>query len=411
MVIIAKMDQVCLVIKAANQKYEDIKINCNMSWTVGDLKNHLSINYPSKPKASDQRIIYSGHLLTDDQSLKNILGSSDNELDNNSIFTFHLVCPQKPASPPSHENSQNNSDVNKQGPSNSLPDSMPSSTSSETNPSVMSSNFSGFEGFSLHQQMGFDNSLMQQSYQALMNEYYQYIGYCFLASPTMDMVSYNAFANAFMQSLQQNPNLFGNVNNPTLFQSQPSSSTAATNNTTPRNDVTNNNNDQNRNNPVAAHAAVGIANDEPVNRDWTDLIYSFSKLAVMLSIIYFYSSFNRLMLLMLIFFIIYFYKNLLNGLNGPLNGNRPRMANQERRRHQIFNQLREAGNRNMNNNDPAGAVNEGTRPDNERQNNNNNNNNNNENVQDLSRFSGLRFLWVFVSSLFTSLIPDPVPVD
>ena len=43
------MDEINLTIKAPNQKYDDIKINCNRSWTILDLKKYLQTEYPSKP--------------------------------------------------------------------------------------------------------------------------------------------------------------------------------------------------------------------------------------------------------------------------------------------------------------------------------------------------------------------------
>uniref|UniRef100_A0A674DF87 HERPUD family member 2 n=1 Tax=Salmo trutta TaxID=8032 RepID=A0A674DF87_SALTR len=41
---------VTLVIKAPNQKYDDQTINCFLNWTVEKLKSHISNVYPSKPQ-------------------------------------------------------------------------------------------------------------------------------------------------------------------------------------------------------------------------------------------------------------------------------------------------------------------------------------------------------------------------
>lgn len=40
---------VTLVIKAPNQKYEDQTIHCSLDWTVGRLKDHIALVYPSRP--------------------------------------------------------------------------------------------------------------------------------------------------------------------------------------------------------------------------------------------------------------------------------------------------------------------------------------------------------------------------
>ena len=64
---------VTLIIKAPNQKISDQTVKCEMEWTVKRLKQHLSEVYPNQPKENQQRIIYSGRLLHDNLTLKEIL--------------------------------------------------------------------------------------------------------------------------------------------------------------------------------------------------------------------------------------------------------------------------------------------------------------------------------------------------
>ncbi|KAI2654982.1 Homocysteine-responsive endoplasmic reticulum-resident ubiquitin-like domain member 2 protein [Labeo rohita] len=64
---------VTLVIKAPNQKYDDQTINCFLNWTVEKLKKHISKVYPSKPSSKDQRLVYSGRLLQDHLQLRDVL--------------------------------------------------------------------------------------------------------------------------------------------------------------------------------------------------------------------------------------------------------------------------------------------------------------------------------------------------
>ena len=40
---------VTLVVKAPNQKIQDLTIECGLEWTIRKLKEHLSTVYPSKP--------------------------------------------------------------------------------------------------------------------------------------------------------------------------------------------------------------------------------------------------------------------------------------------------------------------------------------------------------------------------
>ncbi|XP_013138345.1 PREDICTED: homocysteine-responsive endoplasmic reticulum-resident ubiquitin-like domain member 2 protein [Papilio polytes] len=81
-------DNVTLIVKAPNQQIEDQNIECQTSWTVKQLKGHLSEVYPSKPKTDEQKIIYSGQLLDDNSILKDVLRSYDSGI----VHTMHLVC-------------------------------------------------------------------------------------------------------------------------------------------------------------------------------------------------------------------------------------------------------------------------------------------------------------------------------
>lgn len=38
-----------VIIKAPNQQIKDQIVNCDIGWTVGQLKDHLTDVYPSKP--------------------------------------------------------------------------------------------------------------------------------------------------------------------------------------------------------------------------------------------------------------------------------------------------------------------------------------------------------------------------
>ncbi|XP_022602011.1 homocysteine-responsive endoplasmic reticulum-resident ubiquitin-like domain member 1 protein [Seriola dumerili] len=78
---------ITLFIKTPNQAQEDQVVEgIHLDWTVNDLKTHLSTVYPTKPAVSDQRLIYAGKLLPDHLHIKDILRQTD------STPTLHLVC-------------------------------------------------------------------------------------------------------------------------------------------------------------------------------------------------------------------------------------------------------------------------------------------------------------------------------
>lgn len=48
-----------------------------------------------------------------------------------------------------------------------------------------------------------------------------------------------------------------------------------------------------------------ILNDEDLNRDWLDWVYTVSRAVVLLSIVYFYSSFSRFVMVMMAMLVLY----------------------------------------------------------------------------------------------------------
>ncbi|XP_077432637.1 homocysteine-responsive endoplasmic reticulum-resident ubiquitin-like domain member 2 protein [Vanacampus margaritifer] len=87
---------VTLVIKASDQKHDDCTINCFLNWTVEKLKSHIATVYPSKPHSKDQRLVYLGKLLQDHLQLRDVLRQHDE------YHMVHLVCNSRshPDSPP-----------------------------------------------------------------------------------------------------------------------------------------------------------------------------------------------------------------------------------------------------------------------------------------------------------------------
>ncbi|CAH0551765.1 unnamed protein product [Brassicogethes aeneus] len=83
---------ITLIVKAPNQQIEDQTIKCELTWTINKLKQHLSEVYPSKPPKHEQKLIYSGQLLTDSLILKDILRQYEGQ----ETHTVHLVCTPKP---------------------------------------------------------------------------------------------------------------------------------------------------------------------------------------------------------------------------------------------------------------------------------------------------------------------------
>ncbi|XP_052854448.1 LOW QUALITY PROTEIN: homocysteine-responsive endoplasmic reticulum-resident ubiquitin-like domain member 2 protein [Drosophila gunungcola] len=89
----ASGSSVRLLIKSSNQQYEDLNVDSDLCWTVQRLKKQLSLVYPGKPKIQDQKLIYSGKLLDDSQKISEVIRSYKDVYQQHHIF--HLVCATK----------------------------------------------------------------------------------------------------------------------------------------------------------------------------------------------------------------------------------------------------------------------------------------------------------------------------
>lgn len=137
--------------------------------------------------------------------------------------------------------------------------------------------------------------------------------------------------------------------------------------------------------------------DEEGNRDWLDLFYFFSRVVVLFSIVYFYSSMTRLFLVLGFALMMYLYQA------GFIFNQRP-----ERRA------VRPAAPAApVDNDDPVEDEGHyGRRMQQMMDNNIGRGQNVPPNLTPATeQLSGLRLFWVIVSSLFTSLIPENAPAN
>uniref|UniRef100_A0A915Q7W0 Ubiquitin-like domain-containing protein n=1 Tax=Setaria digitata TaxID=48799 RepID=A0A915Q7W0_9BILA len=89
----ASGENVRLLIRCALQSFDDLPISCLSSWTVLQLKEKLAVDCPSKPEAKRQRLIYAGHCLHDEHTLKSVFDLRP--IDDGNVHVIHLVCPPK----------------------------------------------------------------------------------------------------------------------------------------------------------------------------------------------------------------------------------------------------------------------------------------------------------------------------
>ncbi|XP_053782413.1 homocysteine-responsive endoplasmic reticulum-resident ubiquitin-like domain member 2 protein isoform X2 [Desmodus rotundus] len=282
---------VTLIIKAPNQKYRDQTISCFLNWTVGKLKAHLSNVYPSKPQ--------------------------------DECHTVHLVCTARtPPSSPGSSASNGGHEGPASSSSSSSPDQSGSATPSsspEALPLAVSSSPEGLrqrvlphvqtdpaqsQRFPYATQGNVDNQLPGQAVAAGFPVYPAF-------SPLQVLWWQQMYAHQYYMQYQAavsaQATLDATPAQPTPSQSLNLAHVPGEEPPPAPNLVAQENRPINEN--VQMNAQGGpVLNEEDFNRDWLDWMYTFSRAAILLSIVYFYSSFSRFVMVMGAMLLVYLHQ-------------------------------------------------------------------------------------------------------
>ncbi|GAB6030508.1 homocysteine-inducible, endoplasmic reticulum stress-inducible, ubiquitin-like domain member 1 [Chamberlinius hualienensis] len=295
-----------LVVKAPNQQFDDQVIECAITWTVKKLKTYLSEVYPSKPNAEDQKLIYSGQLLPDNLMLKDILRQYDTEV----VHTVHLVCM------PPKDNVKSSSPSSLSSPSAATSPSTSSRSSRTDNSPTYNNSNNSSDGLrhrgTIAANNNTSNSEQTQHGQPVVETRPNSLPNSYGLTPEQLnqqlawMRMYGQYMNYYMQQYQ---GVYG-VNLPGVQPQAPISSPEVQ----PVADQANQNleNVRDRQNEIRRMNAQGgpVDDDDEMggNRDWLDWVYVFSRLSVLFAIVYFYSSFNRFVMVVLFAVFLYIYQ-------------------------------------------------------------------------------------------------------
>ncbi|XP_005739332.1 homocysteine-responsive endoplasmic reticulum-resident ubiquitin-like domain member 2 protein [Pundamilia nyererei] len=399
---------VTLVIKAPNQKYEDQTINCFLNWTVEKLKSHISSVYPSKPLSKDQRLVYSGMLLQDHLQLRDVLRKHDE------YHMMHLVCTSHspPGSPmPRSPSSTTASDSSSSESAGSIsPTTTPNQESQSASSSSSSSDPASFDG--LRYRGGFAQypqsttgipqwpAAAQVPFHgglpANMPPHPMYMPMQMLWWQQMYARHYYMQYQAAVAASQ--PPSTSPPSSPTPSPHQPAQPNAvqpplgpnAAPNALPENQPPN---------PIQMNAQGGaVLNDDEMNRDWLDWLYTLSRVGVLLSIVYFYSSFSRFAMVVGAMLLVYLHQagwfpfrpeqqNLRGG---------GRVPQEEAERHQDMQEMERLMDEGMEDDD-SGEDGGGRAEDQGRA------------AAAAAEPSFITVAWSFISTFFTSLIPEGRP--
>lgn len=265
-----------LIIRTANNKHADLEIQIPSIQTVFDLKQQIQLNHPTKPTPKDQRLIFAGKLLVDATQLQEIFSKSTA-----TSFMIHLVL---------------DSDKNATTPKSPSPEKVQSfsinreQTPVYTQPSTATNHSSAYEQYLLQ-----------------LNQYQQQLQQ-FIFNPN----GFSSIENqVYLQYCHTHYQMYQNLH---AYQRTVASSTSI--NASPTTTQTNTNTNASETTPppaAAAAAAAAAANNnnnnnelEPEN-DLLGILNMIVELFVLCSIIYFYSTFSRFLLVFLFFALLYLH--------------------------------------------------------------------------------------------------------
>ncbi|XP_068603018.1 homocysteine-responsive endoplasmic reticulum-resident ubiquitin-like domain member 2 protein isoform X2 [Brachionichthys hirsutus] len=278
---------VILVIKAPNQRYEDQTVSCYRDWTVERLKAHLSDVYPGKPRSEEQRLVYSGKLLLDHAALKDVLRKDEYHM-------LHLVCASRtpPSSPKTPRSHGNKPQENRHFQSSSSP-----SAGQQIRPPT------GGGGDGLRQRAG--PAPAPQAYAHLMHSWNRY---SHLAPPTTTTPPhYNPLTLMWWQQLHARQYYMHYQALAASCQHQTPGPPSVQ--PVPVDPLSQRPHGGRGNHEVQMNVQGGeVLDEEELNRDWLDWVYTFSRASVLLSLVYFYSSFSRFVMVTMAMLVLYLHQ-------------------------------------------------------------------------------------------------------
>jgi len=295
-----------LTIRCAHQSHNDMVVDCPVDWTVLQLKTHLMLNYPSKPEAAKQRLIYSGQLLKDDAKLQGILRDFGT-----SMNIVHLV--YVPAA--------TELKVLRQQPIEQR------TIASNNEPELRHRNVAATQNFDMNalQQPQFNNELanpsdFMQQYMASWANYNNYMQLLQQAYGSVYMPGMMASAS-FPANFPATGIPYYNWNQPAAAAAVPQPQEDQQQQLQPQANA--GQQQVNAAEDPAMNAQGGLDEEDFRERDWLDYLYMGSRLMLLFMILYFYSSMQRFLFVTICCILVYGYQQGWFGRRAPLFGPQP----------------------------------------------------------------------------------------
>uniref|UniRef100_A0A8C3PZ74 HERPUD family member 2 n=1 Tax=Chrysolophus pictus TaxID=9089 RepID=A0A8C3PZ74_CHRPC len=282
---------VTLIIKAPNQKYTDQTVSCFLDWTVGRLKSHLSDVYPSKPQDEYHMVHLVCTSRTPPSSPKPSTSRGGHGASTSSSSSSLDHSGSTAASPTNQEASSPSLNTGADGvrhrnlpqaqsdpiPSHQFPYLMQGNIGNQFPGQAIPAGFPVYPAFSPLQMIWW-----QQMY---ARQYYMQYQAAVSAQVTSSTESVRSAVAQAVNSQRAPANEPAAVPNVAIQENRPV-------------------------NPNVQMNAQGgpVVNEEDFNRDWLDWMYTFSRAAILLSIVYFYSSFSRFVMVMGAMLLVYLHQ-------------------------------------------------------------------------------------------------------
>ncbi|XP_069822081.1 homocysteine-responsive endoplasmic reticulum-resident ubiquitin-like domain member 1 protein [Dendropsophus ebraccatus] len=356
--------EVTLLIRSPSLKQEEREVTAPRSFTVRDLKSQLRRELPGHPMEQEQRLIYSGKLLPDHLKLNEVLSKE-------SRHVLHLVCSLRSSlQDQAQEGNLQPTAGTTSTPSNSapqadglrqrtVPQSPPAHVDTPSSEGVNPA-FPPYSVYSPQQLLWLQQMYARQYYM----QYYAAAAATVSSTPSQRRQEIPVVPPAAPDPL---PHAFPAANQ------APNPEVPA-----PVNPVANQN--------LRMNAQGGLVEEEDdLNRDWLDWVYTAARFSIFLSILYFYSSLSRFMMVLGAMILMYlhtagwfpFRQRLPQEAVAPVQQPAPNEQDP---------------NNNLQENDPAGenVVSETA-------------------AATLPTYSFVSTAWVFFKTFFASLIPEGPP--
>ncbi|XP_068117601.1 homocysteine-responsive endoplasmic reticulum-resident ubiquitin-like domain member 1 protein [Hyperolius riggenbachi] len=277
--------EVTLLIRSPSLRQEEKEVQAPRGCSVRELKSQLRRELPGQPMEQDQRLIYSGKLLPDHLKLSEVLSKENRHV-------IHLVCSMRnplPSQTPeckSQQPSSAGSTAQHTTPETSgirqrnVSQNVPSTQVNTPSPPAVNPSFSAYSMYSPQQLLW-----LQQMY---ARQYYmQY--YAAAAATTLPSQRRQEIPVVPPAAPDPLPHPFPAANQ------APNPEVQA-----PVNPVANQN--------LRMNAQGGLVEEEEdVNRDWLDWVYTAARFSIFLSILYFYSSLSRFMMVLGAMIVMYLH--------------------------------------------------------------------------------------------------------